>query len=209
MGDEKAALQLIESIVERKGVGEVFCRGSFLTAQALGKGLEEVPQFRGADLPVRDPGSSMKYALNRAVFPMEWDYLQSLTDLGPPLSSGAPSHGNKENDMLAGVWASERQKILADLNSLCPLVLARLPLLTASDVGELLSTSTGMEVGGQTLMAAVQRTIEIEKALSQRFKSGDLGQASFPLRFFKDPMEKSLFERELAGYSIPKEPDSY
>ena len=82
------------------------------------------------------------------------------------------------------------------MNSLCPLVLARLPLLSASDVGELLSTSTGMEVGGQTLMAAVQRTIETEKALSQRFKSGDLGQASFPLRFFKDPKEKSLLEKE-------------
>ncbi len=208
-GDEKAALQLIESIVERKGVGETLCQGSFLTAQSLGKGLEEVPHFRGADLPVRDPRSSMKYALNRALFPMEWDYLQSLTDLGPPLPSGVPSQGNEENDMLAGVWASESKRILADMNSLCPLVLARLPLLTASDVGELLSTSTGMNVDGQTLKAAVQRTIETEKALSQRFKSGDLGQASFPLRFFNDPKEKSLLEKELARNTVPIGSDSY
>jgi aldehyde:ferredoxin oxidoreductase len=207
-GDEKAAIQLIESIVEQKGVGEAFCQGSFLTAQSLGKGLEEVPHFRGADFPVRDPRSSMKYALNRALFPMEWDYLQSLTDLGPPFSSGAPSQGNEENEMLAGVWASERQKILADMNSLCPLVLARLPLLAASDVEELLSTATGRNMDGQTLMAAVQRTIETEKALCQRFKSGDLGQASLPLRFFKDPMEKSLLERELASYAVPKESGS-
>lgn len=207
-GDEKAALQLIESIVERKGAGETLCQGSFLTALSLGKGLEEVPHFRGADLPIRNPGSSLEYALTRALFPLEWDYLQSLTDLGPPLSSGAPSQGNAENEMLAGVWASERQRILADMNSLCPLVLARLPLLTASDVGGLLSTSTGMEVGGQTLMAVVQRTIETEKALSQRFKSGDMDQASLPLRFFKDPMEKNLLERELASYAVPKESDS-
>jgi aldehyde:ferredoxin oxidoreductase len=208
-GDEKAALQLIESIVERRGVGETLCRGSLLTAQSLGKGLEEVPHFRGADLPIRDPRSSMKYALNRALYPIEWDYLQSLTDLGPPLSPGAPFHRNEENNVLAGVRTSEEQRIMADLNSLCPLVLARLPLLAASDVEELLSTAIGKNMDSQTLMAAVQRTIETEKALSQRFKSGDLGQASFPPRFFKDPMEKSLLERGLASYSIPKEPDSY
>ena len=151
----------------------------------------------------------MKYALNRALFPMEWDYLQSLTDPGPPSSSGAPSQGSEENDMLVGVRASEKQKILADLNSLCPLVLARLPLLAASDVEELLSLATGKDMDSQALMAALQRTIETEKALSQRFKSADLGQASFPLRFLKDPMERNLLERELASYAVPKESNSY
>jgi aldehyde:ferredoxin oxidoreductase len=205
-GDEKAALQLIESIVERKGVGETLCQGSFLTAQSLGKGLEEVPHFRGVDLPIRNPGSSLEYALTRVLFPMEWDYLQSLTD---SLLSRATSQGNEGDGMMTRVMASESNKILADMNSLCPLVLARLPLLAASDVGKLLSTATGTNMDGQTLMAAVQRTIEAEKALSQRFKSGDWGQGSFPLRFFKDPKEKNLIERELAGYTVSKKSDSY
>ena len=42
------------------------------------------------------------------------------------------------------VSAAEELKILADLTSLCPLVVARLPLISVSDIAELTSAATGM-----------------------------------------------------------------
>ncbi len=46
-GDEKAALQLIESIVERKGVGEAFLPGKFLNRSIPGKGIGRGSPFPG------------------------------------------------------------------------------------------------------------------------------------------------------------------
>jgi aldehyde:ferredoxin oxidoreductase len=215
-GDEKAAIQLIESIVEQRGIGEVLRQGSFLAARSLGKGLEEVPHLRGVDLPIRDPGSSLDYALSRALFPMEWDYLQSLpTYSSSPFEGevrrgmGDPSEAacrqDEGNGLMERVLAAESLRILADLNSLCPLVLARLPLLTAPDIEALLSAATGLEVNGQTLEAAVRGTIEAEKILSRRFRSSDASGASLPLRFFNNPADKNRVEKTLVDYELQRD----
>ena len=189
-GDENAGVQLIQWMTGGHELGRILGRGSFHAAKALGKGLEQVPHFWGMDLPVRDPRSSKEYALSRALFPLEWDYLQSLN-----------SNHQKDETVAAlkGAWGLESRKILADLNSLCPLVVARLPLLSPSDIIELFSAATGREIDGQILEEAVQKTLRAEKALSQRFKSGDLETDPLPLRFFSDPMERTLFEKEIAG----------
>jgi len=207
-GDEKAALQLIEWTAEKKRVGEVLCQGTFLAAKSFGKGLEQVPHFWGMDLPARDPRSSMEYGLSRALFPMEWDYLRSLTNPAPivPASTSHPSI--QTNGMLKGVLDLEKRRILADLNSLCPLVVARFPLLSDSDIEDLFSAMTGKERDGRTMMEAVQRTLKVEKALCRQFTSEDLGMDPLPLRFFNDPMEKTLLEKESADYETLKEPDS-
>jgi aldehyde:ferredoxin oxidoreductase len=54
-GEEKGALQLIESIVARKEAGEILSQGGLRAAFSLGKGAERVSHFWGMDLPVRDP----------------------------------------------------------------------------------------------------------------------------------------------------------
>ena len=122
--------------------------------------------------------------------------------MGDP--SEAACQQDEGNGTMERVLAAENLRILADLNSLCPLVLARLPLLTAPDVEELLSSATGMEVNGQTLEAAVQGTIETEKVLSQRFRSSDTHEASLPSRFFKNPADKNRVEKELANDTASK-----
>jgi aldehyde:ferredoxin oxidoreductase len=186
-GDENAAIHLIRWITGGHEVGKRLGQGSLRAAQSFGKGLEQVPHFWGMDLPVRDPRSSRAYALGRGLFPLEWDYLQSLTTAHPEDPTSSPLE----------VLALEFRKILADLNSLCPLVVARLPLLSPSDIAELFSAATGGDRDEQIFTEAVRRTIESEKALSEEFKSGDLETDPLPLRFFHDPMEKDLFEKEM------------
>ncbi len=188
-GDENAGTQLIQWLTDGHELGKILGRGCFHAAKALGKGLEQVPHFRGMDLPVRDPRSSRAYALNQALFPLEWDYLQSLN---------LDHEKDETKAALTGAWALEPRKVLADLNSLCPLVVARIPLLSPSDISELLFAATGREMEGQMLEEAIRKTIRAEKALSQRFKSGDLMTEPFPLRFFSGPEERALFEKEIA-----------
>ena len=207
-GDEKAALQWIEWIVEGKETGEILGQGCLHAANSLGKGLDQVPHFWGMDLPVRDPHSSMQYALSRALFPMEWDYLQSLNHPDSLSSSSTHPREAQQNGVLERVLALEKQQILADLNSLCPLVVARLPLLSTSDIEELLFAATGKEKEDGALLAAVARTMQIEKTLRQKIKSEDsLGLDPFPLRLFDDPEGKRDLENEIAHYNGLKESD--
>ncbi len=196
-GDENVGAQLIQWIAGGDELGKILGRGSFQAAKALGKGLEQVPHFRGVDLPARNPRSSKAYALNQALFPLEWDYLQSLN----------PNHLKDETRAtLTSTWALEARKVLADLNSLCPLVVARIPLLSPSDISGLLFTATGTEMEEQMLEEAIRKTIRAEKALSQRFKSGDQEIERFPLRFFSGPEERTLFEKEIADAEAAMEP---
>ena len=194
-GDEKAALHLIESVVGKKGAGEILSQGSLRAACSLGKGIEQVSHFNGTDLPARAPRSSAEYALSRALFPFEWDYLQSLSGVLPPLSSETQTVA-----VLNNVLAQEKQKVLADLNSLCPLVVARIPLLTGPEIRELIAAATGIELDEKGLMESIQNTLRIERALRQRFNPGKSDVDPLPLRFFNDPSEKRGLEEIVANY---------
>lgn len=193
-GDEIAALHLIESVAAKKGAGEILSQGTLRAACSLGKGVEQVSHFSGMDLPSRDPRSSAEYALSRALFPFEWDYLQTLSH-SSPLSSEMQSGA-----VLDHVLALEKQKVLADLNSLCPLVVARIPLLTGPEIGELLTAATGIEIDEKAIMESVQETLQIERALWQRFKPEKSEVDPLPLRLFNDPSEKRRLEEVVANY---------
>ena len=198
-GDEETVLRILERIVDGKEGGEILRKGSLGAARALGKGLELVPHFRGMDLPVRDPRSSAEYAYSRAFFPAEWDYLQSFIS-DTPSSSSAPS-GSGENKIVEKIWDLEKLRILADLNSLCPLVVARLPLIAGSDIGNLVLAATGTHGDAQALKAAVYRTMKAETILLEENRGGD--PDPFPMRFFEDASKKDILQKRM------KEDDSF
>ena len=195
-GNEETVLRTIERIIDGKEGGEILRKGSLGVARALGRGLELVPHFRGMDLPVRDPRSSAEYAYSRAFFPADWDYLQSYIP-GTPSSCSAPS-GSGENKIVEKIWGLEKLRILADLNSLCPLVVARLPLITGSDVRDLLLAATGTLGDAQALKAAVHWTMEAEKTLLDETRVGE--PDPFPFRFFENALEKNYLQKRIKDY---------
>jgi aldehyde:ferredoxin oxidoreductase len=170
----------------------------------MGKGLEQVPHFEGMDLPVRDPRSSVEYALSRALFPVEWDYLQSL--LHPTFSApSSNSQSSEGNGVLERVAAVERLKVLADMNSLCPLVVARLPVISMSHVAELLSAATGLSEDLASLRAKVSRTLMAETDLLKALGGKPWEADPFPSRFFKDPWERDHLEKKVSEYDPSKD----
>jgi aldehyde:ferredoxin oxidoreductase len=199
-GSETTVLNIMERIIEGKEGGEILRKGSLEAARALGKGLELVSHFCGMDLPVRDPRSSAEYALSRAFFPAEWDYLQSFTP-GTSLSPSAPL-GSGKNETLERILGLEKLRVLADLNCLCPLVVARLPLITEFDVQQLLLAATGSFGDAQTLKAAADRTMCAEKTLLEGNSAGD--PDCFPERFFDNAFERSDLQRKKKDYDSGK-----
>ena len=204
-GDEKAASQMIDRIVEGKEAGEVLGRGSLRAAMHLRKGLDEVPHFWGMDLPVRDPRSSREHTLSRALFPMEWDYLQSLADDSP---SPKNLRSDQSSDPRIKVLAAQGKRILADLTSLCPLVVARFPLLSVPDIEEMTAAATGGDRDDGTLTAAVTRTMQAERILWRRSGPEVIDVAPFPLRFFRSEEEEKRLENEIADCNALESPFS-
>ncbi len=194
-GDEKAALQLIQGIVQGNGVGKILGQGSFRAARSFGRGTEEAPHFSGEDLPVRDPRSSREFALGCALFPMERDYLQSMIE--------DPTE-NETGPALKNLLTLEARRILADVTSLCPLIVARFPLLSVTDIGELITAATGEEGNEEGLIEAVRKTLRAEMALRQRSKPWDTRTDRFPLRFFRDRADQETFEKEVDQVDLLK-----
>jgi aldehyde:ferredoxin oxidoreductase len=198
-GDAEAALRILDQIVSGKESGEMFRHGSLGAAKALGKGLDLVAHAHGMDLPVRDPRSSMEYAVSLALFPADWDYLRSVSskDLSTPSGLGANEPGATGSTV-------DELKILADITSFCPLVVARFRLIPISDIAELTRAATGCETDTSVLMQEVRKTIQIEMKLSEKTNSGKSTLDALAPRFFKDPssgrppLSKDLFERELS-----------
>jgi aldehyde:ferredoxin oxidoreductase len=203
-GDEQASLRWIEQIVRGTEEQKAFRQGSFRAAKAMGKGSEQVPHFEGMDLPVRDPRSSAEYALGRAFFPVEWDYLQSFvhpTRSDPPARPQGPD-GNGLQEKVASV---ERLKVLADMNSLCPLVVSRLPVISVPQLAELLSTATGLPEDLVSLKTKVSRTLTAETSLLKTLGGKSEKANLFPARLFNDPWERDDLEKKVLEYDPSKD----
>jgi aldehyde:ferredoxin oxidoreductase len=182
-GDDQVALRLIELIIHGKGTGEIFRQGAFQAARMLGKGLELVPHFWGMDLPARDPRSSAEFALSRALFPMEWDYLQSFAG---PFQSIEPAE-SEQNGLIKKILAAEKLRILADIHALCPLATVRLPLISVTDIEEMGYAATG---SSENTEGVVHRVMQIEKTLINKNSREEMNP--YPDRFFDDPLEKNI-----------------
>ena len=203
-GNVEAALQVIDWVVSGKEVGEIFCQGSLRAAKRLGRGLDLVAHSHGMDLPIRDPRSSMNYAVDLALFPAEWDYLRSISSIDISLASTPSVSGN--DGIAEQVSTVEDLKILADLTSLCPLVVARLPLISVSDIADLTAAVTGRACDFVTLMQEVQKTFRVERMLSAMNKDRKNELVALSHRFFEDEssdgslLSKELFEKEISRY---------
>ena len=202
-GDGEAALRVLHWIIREKGGGEGFRQGSLRAAKRLGKGLNQVAHCRGMDLPVRDPRSSMEYAVGLALFPEEWDYLRSIGPGDHSVSSGSRADDRGTAEHVSNI---EDLKALADQTSLCPLVVARLPLMTPSDIADMMAAATGTDYRPETLLQKAKKTLDLERKLLGLTRDGEKGVSALPARFFERPLpdgsslSKDFFEKEVSRF---------
>jgi len=165
--------------------------------------LNQVAHCRGMDLPVRDPRSSMEYAVGLALFPEEWDYLRSIGPRDHSVSSGSRADDRGTAEHVSNI---EDLKALADQTSLCPLVVARLPLMTPSDIADMMAAATGTDYRPETLLQKAKKTLDLERKLLGLTRDGEKGVSALPARFFERPLpdgsslSKDFFEKEVSRF---------
>lgn len=154
--DGETIAHMIDMIISRKDMGEVFCQGTLYASKILGKGIELVHHTKGMELPIRDPRSSNPYSLSIKLYPSEWDYLISF-DFSPHLS--------KEEDIIFHVTSKEKLKVLADTITLCPLIVSRLPLIKSEDISEILEMATDISKTPPQWISMADEILRLEKNL--------------------------------------------
>jgi aldehyde:ferredoxin oxidoreductase len=192
-GNEEAVTRIIEQVLRGTGEGEILRNGSLRAAEKFGRGSDLVAHAAGMDIPVRDPRSSMEYALGVGLFPSEWDYLASMTPEGLPSRPGPAAAGpcdsgfGEEKRAAARTARSEDLKALSDLACLCPLLVSRLELITPADIAEMTSAATGIEQDPQAMLSAARKTLRIEQLLSERNVDDQKKPDALSERFFTEP----------------------
>jgi len=105
--------------------------------------------------------------------------------------------GSGENKIVEKDIGSGKTPGIGDLNSLCPLVVARLPLITNFDVADLVLAATGPFGDAEVLRAAVHQTMLAEKLF---WKKPGRRTGSLSIRFFENALERSHLRRRIKDY---------
>jgi len=178
-GDAGAAAELLQAIVERRGIGDTLAEGVRRAAQTIGQGSEGYAlHVKGADL--NEPSMRLMKAwalgvvlsthggghLDGSPHPTAWagqeELARSLFDNPRP---GAP--GEYDGQAKAVIW-HEAYKGLVDMLGICTYT-SMWPdagLLTADDYAGLLTAGTGRPFSGEELLRGGARLHQLQKAFN-------------------------------------------
>jgi hypothetical protein len=91
------------------------------------------------------------------------------------------------------------------MNCLCPLVVARLPVISVSHIAELVSAATGLPEDMASLRKKVSHTSMTEAGLLKALGGKSEEAGPFPSRFFKDPWERDHLKKKVSEYDPSKD----
>jgi len=82
-GNAEAMLEMLEQILEQRGLGKLLGEGSYRAAQAIGQGaIEYAMQVKGQELALQEPRAMHGLGLGYAVSPTGADHCHNLYDQG-------------------------------------------------------------------------------------------------------------------------------
>ncbi len=149
-GNIDAALDVVEKIAFRKGIGAILAEGSQRASAVLGKGAEEcVVAVKGLDLPAHDPrgyhGMGLEYAVGyRGACHLQHMTLYIEQGMNPFTELGLSSNyiGPDSTGKADMVVVSQNLGVPAHSACLCVFVFA---CLTAHDVADMIKVTTGWD----------------------------------------------------------------
>lgn len=170
-GNIGAAIEMVERISYRRGIGDVLAEGVRQAAKRLGKGAEDFAvEVKGLEAPMHDPrayhGMGLAYAvgsrgachLQHMDLPIEQG-MAAYTEIGlKELYEGTTSEGKAEMHYL-----SENLGIPANSACICEFVLYA---LSARDFADMLRTTTGHPYDVKGLLACGERIWLLKRGLS-------------------------------------------
>lgn len=206
-GNQEAALQMLDKIVQRDGFGDLLAEGIQLAAKKFGKGSEKFAyHVKGGRMEI-DPRTGWATALSHATSTRGADHLK-----GMPLSNafgvwkGVPYEFTDDSTTeykAEAVIFFENLDAVIDSIGLCKndtwSQSAECPGLR--EFAELLSAATGRKFTAKKLLQAGERIYNVERAYNAR-EGLTREDDTFPEKFFTEPIEtkikvvdKDIFER--------------
>jgi aldehyde:ferredoxin oxidoreductase len=168
-GDGEAILKLVHMILNQEGIGELLSRGTLAMARRLGRDEGEAAQVKGLEMPMHDGrafhGLAVSYATGpRGACHLKGDY--HSVDLGNPIAEYMVFPSDRLISAGKGEPAAKCQSLkdLFDALTLC-----KFAPLQVTQICQMLNALTGWEYGPEELLAVGDRSMNIKRAISNKF----------------------------------------
>jgi aldehyde:ferredoxin oxidoreductase len=177
-GNQEAALQMIDMIAHRRGIGDVLADGVMRAAQRFGKGAERFAiHVKGQEFPMHEPRGKRSLALAYATSPTGADHMEAPHDpffesIDPEGHSALAELGLLEPvdrlDMgpkkVRAFYYAQLVWSLYDSIGMCDFVGAPINDLTLTKLVDYVKAVTGWEVSLWELLKAAERGNLLKRA---------------------------------------------
>ena len=206
-----AVEKLLDLIVHRQGVGNLFAEGVRRLAAHFGRGTKPYAlQVKGLEIPGIDPRGGNAFALTYAIASRGADYRRAepFLELAEPDNTlakrwgiGAISGRFADSGKAELVMQSERQALLAACLTMCGHIGTGMGLIDLEMATDLLTTATGMGFFKIRLRETLDAIIDKERQLN--LDCGiDAAQDTLPARFTGEPLD----EGPSKGHTVSLDP---
>ncbi|MBW2439986.1 MAG: aldehyde ferredoxin oxidoreductase family protein [Deltaproteobacteria bacterium] len=168
-GDGRAVVDLVQKIVDQEGIGVLLSKGVLAMARELGRDEGEAAQVKGLEMPMHEGRAFHGLAVSYATGPRGACHLKGPyydVDLGNMVLEYMILPSDRLVSAGKGEPAAKFQsfKDLFDALTLCKFAPLQVPQLC-----DMLNALTGWNFGPEELLAAGDRSINIKRAVSNRF----------------------------------------
>ena len=221
-GDADGALEMIEKIAYRQGLGSILAEGTRIAAGKIGHdSMRYAMQVKGLEMVCFEPRSQTNLALGYAVAPVgprydicehDWDFdtevgwehsLELARTLGilerVPMAHIGPDKVRNLKALMS-IWSA------ADALDLCIFAIAPTRLLTLEQMARLVNAATGWETSSYELMRIGERRLHFMRLYNMR-EGLTAGDDCLPDRFFDEristgPRTGDVLNREAFQHAI-------
>jgi len=178
-GNTDTIQTILEQMIYRRGLGDLFAEGTRSLAAHFGKGTEEFAfQVKGLDMICGDPRGIKAFGLTYAVASRGADHLRAepFFELTKRYEEAEKRFGTRDAaDRLADqgkaalVEYTERQALLTDCLTMCKNIGLSMDIMDFEFAAKLLRAGTGLKFSEGRVNAALRRNIVNERCLNIDF----------------------------------------
>ena len=191
-GNSRAAIELIQKIARREGIGDLLAEGVKVASEKLGAGSSRFAMhIKGMELPAYDPRGMKGQALSYAVADRGGCHLRANT-LKTEIWGSACDRFSYEGKARM-VKELQYQYIISDSSVLCLFINMGLEL---DDYARLISSATGLKLDREGLIAIADRIWQLTRAFNCREGFGRADD-TLPERLFSDPLPSGASKGEV------------
>ena len=196
-GNTRTIKTMVDKIIRREGLGDLYAEGTRSLANHFGKGtLEYALQVKGLDIICGDPRGIKAFGLTYAVASRGADHLRAepFFELTNRFEEAERRFGTRDaGDRLSNngkaqlVEFTERQALLTDCMTMCKNIGLSMDIIDFDFAADLLKSGTGLNFTADKVNEALRYTIDKERIINIRI-GVQPDEDTLPARFTRDTL---------------------